>query len=244
MLFLHGLGWDHTLWGPMLPAFTAAGYRVILGDTRGHGRSDKPEGPYSIALFAEDWDAAIAELGLNRPAIIGFSQGGMIAQALAVKDPNRFAALALVGTTCRASAAGREKMLERIEAARRDGAEASARVAGKSIFHPDFIATNPEYFEQFVAWRAAMPQEPILAATTAGFGFDVTEGLKHITVPTLVVAGTDDTLIPLASARLPAEHLPAATLIEIGGTGHLMPVEAPEALLEVLLPYMATQYPA
>src|SRR2546426_4531611 len=88
LVFLHGLGWDHTLWHGVTQAF-AHEYRVIAGDTRGHGRSAKPDGPYTIALFAEDWFAAFKNLRVRQACLIGFSQGGMIAQTLAVQHPER-----------------------------------------------------------------------------------------------------------------------------------------------------------
>ena len=78
LVFLHGLGWDHTLWHGVTQAF-AHEYRVIAGDTRGHGRSAKPDGPYTIALFAEDWFAAFKNLRVRQACLIGFSQGGMLA---------------------------------------------------------------------------------------------------------------------------------------------------------------------
>src|SRR5439155_1622860 len=97
LVFLHGLGWDHTLWHGVTQAF-AHEYRVIAGDTRGHGRSAKPDGPYTIALFAEDWFAAFKNLRVRQACLIGFSQGGMIAQTLAVQHPEIVSAqLASIG---------------------------------------------------------------------------------------------------------------------------------------------------
>jgi pimeloyl-ACP methyl ester carboxylesterase len=242
VLFLHGLGWDRTLWQAMLPAFTGR-YRVLVGDTRGHGLSDKPEGPYSISLFADDWDAAITALGLERPAVVGFSQGGMIAQELAARNPGRFACLVLAACAPRAAASGREKMLARVEAARRDGAAASARVAGQSIFHPDFLAARPEYFEAFVAWRAAMPLQPILDATTAGFGFDACDRLAAVTAPSLIIASTDDGLTEKPNVEMLHACLPGSGFVEIPGAGHMLPVEMPEAFAKAVLDHFAIHYP-
>lgn len=242
VLFLHGLGWDHTLWQAMLPSFTDK-YRVILGDTRGHGQSDKPAGPYSIALFADDWDAAITALGLQRPAIVGFSQGGMIAQELAARDPSRFACLALAACSPRSAASGKEKMLARVEAARRDGAKAASLLAGKSIFHPDFVAAHPAYFEAFIAWRAAMPLEPILAATTAGFGFDACARLAAVSAPSVVIASTNDGLTANENVELLHACLPGSAFVAIPGSGHMLPVEKPQAFAQAVLGHFAIHYP-
>ena len=93
LVFLHGLGWDHTLWARQVARY-AGTYRVTAGDTRGHGGSAKPPGPYSIDLFADDWAALLDALGVRDACLVGFSQGGMIATQLAIARPD------LVGTTC------------------------------------------------------------------------------------------------------------------------------------------------
>src|SRR4026208_2382756 len=81
VLLLHGLGWDHSLWNPTVEKF-APKYRMIAADTRGHGATDKPDGPYDMEMFAHDYAALADALGLKRICVIGLSQGGMVAQKL------------------------------------------------------------------------------------------------------------------------------------------------------------------
>src|SRR2546425_582262 len=171
LVFLHGLGWDHTLWQGVTQTFCDR-YRVIAGDTRGHGRSAKPDGPYTIPLFAQDWAGALKNLRVQQACLIGFSQGGMIAQTLAVEHPEMVVALVLVSTSCRSDPAAHDKLEERIRVARAEGPVASARLAAGSVFSKAFMQAQPDAIEEFVRWRAGMDQEPLVHATRAAYGFD------------------------------------------------------------------------
>jgi len=224
LVFLHGLGWDHTLWRGVTQAFSEQ-YRVIAGDTRGHGRSTKPDGPYTIPLFATDWFAALKNLRVQQACLIGLSQGGMIAQTLAVEHPEIVAALVLVSTSCRSDPAAYEKLEARIRAAKTEGPVAAARLAAQSVFSRAFMEAQPDAVEEFVQWRADMNQEALVHATRAGYGFDISSRLVAIQVPTLVVYGEEDVLTPPSVVRSVASHIPGAELVSIPGAGHMIPVE-------------------
>src|SRR5690349_14680726 len=81
VLLLHGLGWDHSLWNPTVAGFSPR-FHMIAADTRGHGSTDKPDGPYDMEMFARDYEALADALGLKRLCVVGLSQGGMVAQKL------------------------------------------------------------------------------------------------------------------------------------------------------------------
>lgn len=186
VVLLHGLGWDHELWVPFMEQFTAR-YRIIAPDTRGHGRSDKPAGPYSIDAFAEDLQGLLNALALEKVALVGFSQGGMTAQLVALQQPKLVAALMLVCTACRSAPGVRDMLEERIRQARTAGPEAAARLAAKGIFSKGYAAAQFAAVERFVRWRAAMDQEALIAATRAAYGFDVSQRLHAIHAPSLIV---------------------------------------------------------
>jgi 3-oxoadipate enol-lactonase len=237
------LGWDHELWKPFVARFSGA-YRVIVGDTRGHGRSDKPAGPYSIQQFADDWHGALKALGAQGACVVGFSQGGMIAQTLAVQHPEQVAALMLVCTTCRSSPGVKDILEERIRQARTAGPEAAARLAAKGIFSAGFAASQPAAIEWFVKWRAGMDQDAVIAATRAAYDFDVSEGLRTVKVPSLVVYGEEDVLTPPAAVKQVAAALPGAQLIGVAGAGHMIPFEQPERFERLLADFLNKHYPA
>jgi 3-oxoadipate enol-lactonase len=243
LVFLHGLGWDHTLWQSATARFAGA-YRVVAGDTRGHGQSDKPAGPYTIATFAEDWHGALAALSMRGACLVGFSQGGMIAQWLAIHHPEDVGALCLVSTACRVNPAVREKLEERIRIARAEGAQAAARAAAQSIFSKGYADAHPEAIRHFVEWRAAMEQEPLFEATRAGGGFDLSSDLGGVSVPTVVVYGDEDALTPPAVVKEVAAAVPGAELVAVPGAGHMIPVEQPRRFEEIVGAFLDKHYPA
>lgn len=242
LLFLHGLGWDHRLWSHAPDRF-AGRYRVILGDTRGHGQSEAPPGPYSIKGFADDWRAALKILGVDKVCIVGLSQGGMIAQQIAVDAPGLVGALVLAGTSSRQDEATTANMAERLQKMREAGPEAGARVAAEAIFSPGFRAANPEYLARFIVERAAQPQEPLIAAMGAGAAYDVRQGLPKLAIPVQVIAGGDDKLMPVPVVQAIADLIPGADFTLVPGLGHIMPAEQPDTFYRLVEDFLARHYP-
>jgi len=243
VLLIHGLGWDHSLWNPTVERL-AARYRVIAADTRGHGATDKPHGPYDIDMFARDYAALADALDVARMCVVGLSQGGMIAQALTLIRPDLVGALVLVSTAYKSDPSLRDNMEARIAAMAKVGAEAAAGIAAESIFSPAWRAANPGELARFVAWRTAMPGEPLLAATRALYDFDLTNGLPRVAVPTLVVAGDEDVLTKPQGMEEIAALIPGARLRRVPAAGHMIPVERPEALAALLDAFLAAHVAA
>ena len=243
VVLIHGLGWDRNLWLPQVERLSAR-YKVIAGDTRGHGDSDKPAGPYSIDLFASDWAALLDRLDVRGACVVGFSQGGMAAQILAARRPDLVSALVLVSTSGRFPDAGRENMEKRLAAQAAEGPEASARVAAESIFSEAWRADHPAELERFVAWRAGQDQQALAHAMRATYGFDATPLHGGIGVPTLVLAGSADSLTPAAGMRDIAAAVPGAAYAEVPGAGHMIPIERPDAFDRALGGFLDTHYPA
>lgn len=242
LTFIHGLGWDHHMWRPAFDRY-AGRYRTIAGDSRGHGGSDMPEGPYTMAQFADDWAEALEALSALPGCIVGLSQGGMVAQALAIAAPHKVKAMVLVSTTCRAAADTTANMAERLNSMRKAGARAGAEIAATSIFSEGFRTANPAYIDAFIEARAAQPQEPLISAMAALSHFDYCAGLEQLDIPTLVIAGTQDALTPLDAVRTVAGHIPNAELVEMPGAGHIIPAEQPEAFFAILDRFLSQHYP-
>jgi 3-oxoadipate enol-lactonase len=238
VLLIHGLGWDHSLWNPTI-ARLAPRYRVIAADTRGHGATDKPDGPYDMEILARDYAALADALGLGKACVIGLSQGGMIAQCLALLRPELVSALILVSTSCKSAPSLRDNMEARIAAMEKAGPEAAAAIAAESIFAPAWRAANPAEVKRFIGWRSAMPTAPLNAATRALYEFNLSADLPRISVPTLVIAGEKDTLTPPGGMEEIAALIPGAELRRIPETAHMIPVEQEEALAALIDPFLA-----
>jgi 3-oxoadipate enol-lactonase len=239
VLLLHGLGWDHSLWNPTVEKY-APNYRMIAADTRGHGGTDKPDGPYDMEMFARDYSALADALGLKRLCVIGLSQGGMVAQKLALLRPDLVSALVLVSTAYKSDPSLRDNMEARIAAMDKVGPEAAAKIAAESIFSPGWRSANPAALDRFVKWRAAMPMAPLNAATRALYDFNLSADLSKIAVPTLVIAGQEDVLTKPKGMEEIAALIPGATYRVIPSTGHMIPVEQSEQLTALLSDFLKT----
>ncbi len=237
VVLLHGLGWDHHLWDRQLQDLSQA-YQVIAPDTRGHGMTEVPEGPYSIADYCDDLVSLLDKLNLSKVTLIGFSQGGMTALTLATRFPERLDALGVLCAVEKLHPDASANMENRITAMQTQGAETAARVAGKSIFSESFIYGHADYFESFVRSRVRANANGLIAAMRAGVGYDLSDKIQAITFPTLIVAGGRDVLAPPSSVRAMAEAIPSAEFHLFPDCGHMVPIEAPsefDALLESFL---------
>jgi pimeloyl-ACP methyl ester carboxylesterase len=230
---IHGLGWDHALWAPQIE-WLAQHFSVLAADTRGHGDSDKPPGPYSIRQFADDWIALLDALEIRQAAIGGFSQGGMIAQEIALKRPDLVSRLVLAGTTCKSSPSARQNMMDRLKLLEQVGATAAAEMAAASIFSEKWRASHPAYVGDFVKRRAAQDQTALAAAMMATTDFDTSARLRTLGIPVGIVIGLNDTLITPDAQREIGKNIPAAKIFEIENSGHMVSIEQPEAFDRVL----------
>ena len=241
VILIHGLGWDHSLWNPTVERLASC-YHVIAADTRGHGATDKPDGPYDMDMFARDYAALVDELGLTGVGIIGLSQGGMIAQKLTLIRPDLVSVLMLISTSCKSDPSLRDNMEARIVAMEKAGPEAAAGIAAESIFSPGWRAANAAALKRFIAWRSAMPTVPLNSATRALYDFNLSSDLPRIAVPTLVVAGQEDVLTPPKGMQDIASLIPGAEFRLIRHAGHMIPVEQPASLAALLDPFLETRF--
>jgi 3-oxoadipate enol-lactonase len=244
VVFIHGIGWDHQMWLPLQKELSAR-YRVIVGDGRGHGRSDKPAGPYEIEQFADDWYGALMQLDVQNACVIGFSLGGRIAQAFVTRYPEMVSALMLACTTGRRNAESKANTEKRISETLKNGGVAAARWAAKMIFAEQYAAAEPERIEEFIQWRGSMDQNALVETARAGARFDATDQLKTIEAPVQVVLGEADMLTKPDAVKDLWAACPAGTeLIGVPGAGHMLPVEQPERFKEIVSAFLDKHYPA
>lgn len=242
VLLIHGLGWSHALWHGVMMNLSAD-YRVIAGDTRGHGASEKSPGPYTMGQLATDWLGVLDACDAERSAVIGLSQGGMIAMRLAAMAPDRVAALGLLGTSCHFPDEAWAAMQERSRVAREMGWRASAEHTSRSLFSPEFASRNPSLVADFIDNRAAASASALGAATASLQGFDVRNSLSGVRIPVLIMHGTADTVISPASAIETGRALPQAETVMIEGAGHILPVEQPDIVEKQIRRFLERHYP-
>jgi 3-oxoadipate enol-lactonase len=231
VVLVQGLGLSGHFWFDLperLAKDAPEGYRVITLDNRGTGRSDKPRGPYSMALLADDLAAVLDASSTKKATIVGISLGGMITQHVALRHPSRVEGLVLMATTPgfpHASLAGPRTLAALVSLSFARGNK-PARALPRLLIPPKHLHRARELMSK---WPAAMKQNPVkpagffaqlAAAVTHSTGFS----LKNIRCPVVVVTGADDILIPRANSELIARRIPGAVLEVLPDVGHAIPM--------------------
>ncbi|MGD9861844.1 MAG: 3-oxoadipate enol-lactonase [Pseudodonghicola sp.] len=233
VVFSNSLGTDLRLWEPILPLLPA-GLKLIRYDTRGHGLSSLPPGPYSMGALVRDAERLLDHLQIRDCVFVGLSIGGMIAQGLAVKRLDQVRALVLSNT---AAKIGTKAMWDdRIAQIRAGGLESAADATLERWFGKAF-RTGPD----LTLWRNMLTRQPLegyvgCAAAISGTDFYTpTSGLR---LPALGIAGDADRSTPPDLVRETVELIPGARFRLIRGGGHLPCVDQPEAYAAALTGFL------
>jgi 3-oxoadipate enol-lactonase len=237
VLLVMGLGMNATGWWRTVPVLLANGLRVLTFDNRGVGRSDRPTGPYTTAVMADDAVAVLDATAVQRAHVYGISLGGMIAQEIALRHPDRIARLVL-GATMPGGDGAVPADEETLEFFQRRGQMPAEEAVWASVPYNYSTRTRVQHGDriaQDIRQRLRYPiePEPYAAQLAAALGHDAHDRLARVRAPTLVVHGQEDVMVPLANGRLLANLIPDARLLELRGAAHLYPTDEPNADHEI-----------
>jgi pimeloyl-ACP methyl ester carboxylesterase len=227
LVLIMGLGADGQVWDAHAKAYATA-FRCFLVDNRGSGDSDKPEGPYTTAMMADDYAGLIRALGLGRVRVAGISMGGAIAQELALRHPDLVRSLVLVCTWAKfepyAVSAFENLVKVRAVANPADFME----LLQLWIWTPAWFNKNVAALKEgqagtaeAVASGAWMPQHAFAGQAAACNTHDTVGRLDQITVPTLLTIGTADIFTPPAYTDYLHQQIAGSTVITFPGWGHV-----------------------
>jgi len=222
----HALGCDMDMWDG-LANHLALDCRVICYDHRGHGGSDAPPGPYTMAELADDAARLLGELDTGPVVWVGLSMGGMVGQELALRHPGLVAALVVANSTSGYPEAARTMWRERIAKVEAEGVEAIADAVMGRYFDDAFRSANPATVARFRRRVASTDAVGYAACCAAVGGVDTSGRLAGIAVPTLVIAGERDAGTPPAMSEAIAQSVPGARLAVILDATHLSAIEQP-----------------
>ena len=240
VVLLHGFPLDRSMWDDQVGVL-AARFRTIVPDLRGHGQTEAPPGPYTMADHVADVARLLDRLGAERAALVGLSMGGYVASNFLAAHPRRVWAAALVDTRAEGDTeptkANRAAQAKEIEAV---GMAPFVEAGIPRMFARSSITERPELAERYRRMVApARPAAVVAALQGLALRPDVTASLGGVRCPTLVVVGSEDVVTPPSDARHIAEMIPGAELEIIAGVGHLSNMEAPEHFNRVLLDFLA-----
>ena len=232
LLLIMGMSGTHLSWGEPFLSALERDFAVTAYDHRGIGKSGPLEGPFTIADLAEDADALLDRLGLESAHVLGISMGGMVAQQLALRHPERIRTLALGCTYAggEGSSLTAPQTFERLsESWQTRDRDQILRTTWEINVSERFAADDSAY-EAFrtAALELPVPMDVIMAQLQAIAQHDTSGQLREIEAPTLVIHGDEDQMLGVANGRRIADLIPGSRLEVLEGVGHLFWVEQPD----------------
>ncbi|AUO22758.1 MULTISPECIES: alpha/beta fold hydrolase [Pseudomonas] len=243
VVLIHGVGLNKEMWGGQVVGL-ATNYRVITYDMLGHGASPRPAAGTPLLGYADQLLELLDHLQLPQATVIGFSMGGLVARAFALHYPERLQGLVVLNSVFNRSAEQRAGVIARTAQAAEHGPDANAEAALSRWFSREYQAANPA---QIAALRETLagndPQGYLttyeLFATQDMYRADDLKGLR---APTLVATGELDPGSTPEMARQLADRIPGATVAVLAEQRHMMPVESPRLVNQLLLGFLDTVY--
>lgn len=241
VVLVNGLADDLESWAFQMDDLLAAGYRVLRFDNRGVGLTDKPEGPYTARLLAKDTKALADALGLGGFHLVGVSMGGMVAQEYALAYPENLKSLVLACTYAAPGPFCSRMFSMWADLAAGMGVPFVMRDVALWAFTVPFFEEREE-LKEFEAELASlpMPSDAYLSQLSAIQTHDATDRLGGVSVPTLVLAGEDDILIPVPLSGRLHEAIPGSEWATTEG-GHACLWEHPGAFNRAVLDFLRRQ---
>jgi 3-oxoadipate enol-lactonase len=233
----NSLGSDHRMWDAQLPELEKH-FRVVRYDTRGHGASPVPAGPYSIDDLADDVIALLDRLGVASAHVVGLSLGGMTAMRLAVRNPDRVNRIGLLCTAAYLPPA--TGWTDRAATVRAGGSGAVADAVLTRWFSPGVLAddANSDRLDHFREMIAATPSEGYAGCCEAIATMDQRADISAITAATLAIAGADDPATPPEMLAAIADSVPDAKLLVVDDAAHLANAEQPDTITPALIEHL------
>ena len=224
LMFSNALGTTSDMWQTQIVRLNKY-FQIIRYDTRGHGRSASPKGPYSLDLLGKDALALLDCLGIEQVNFCGISLGGLIGQWMGIHASQRIARLFLANTAAKMGET--DAWLERAARVRIDGLGYIADTAERRWFTQDFLNTYPECADAMVETLRGMNCEGYASCCEALAHADLTEDIQYIRCNTLIIAGASDAVTTVEHARALGQSIERSAL-KIINASHLSCVEQPQ----------------
>ena len=236
LVLIHGMGGDSSEWSLLTPELSKE-VRCIAVDLRGHGKSEKPDQPYTQDMFADDVAALLDALGVDKAYICGLSMGGFVALKMALNHPKKVRGLILIDTAARMPTKSIEVGARWAKIFAEKGLEAYIEAEIRDIFHPMFARRHKDMVNLFAesmktrdASTIARIQQGYLKSPLA-----IENDIKKIKVPTLIIHGREDEVVPVEEAEFMHRQIPNSQIAIIPFSGHAALLERKDFFIDVIL---------
>jgi 3-oxoadipate enol-lactonase len=233
LVLSHSLACSVRMWDPQVEALKGD-FRILAYDTRGHGGTEAPKGPYTLEMLADDLFGLLKELKISSAHYCGLSMGGMIGQTFAIKYPGIFRTLTLADTTSRYPAEAAAAWADRIKTAEAKGMEPLVQATVERWFTEPFRKNQAAKVDAVRKLISSTPVPGYVGCCHAIPKINVTARLKEIKCPILVIVGEQDPATPVAMAKEIQDAAPGAKLAVIPQAAHLANLEQPEAFTRAM----------
>jgi len=239
VVLIHGVGLNKEMWGGQFVGL-APHYRVIAYDMLGHGASPRPGPGTTLLGYADQLLELLQHLQLAQATVIGFSMGGLVARAFALHYPQHLQALVVLNSVFNRSLEQRAGVIERTAQAAEHGPNANAEAALSRWFSREYQAANPAQIASLRQTLASNDPQGYLTTYELFATQDMyrAEDLAGITVPALIATGELDPGSTPHMARQMAERIPGAQVAILPEQRHMMPVESPRLVNQMLLEFL------
>jgi 3-oxoadipate enol-lactonase len=238
VVLVHGLGGSAYSWWAQLAACETHGYRALALDQRGAGLSSRPQGPYSVEVWVDDLERLLDALGIEAAALVGHSVGCMVAEQAAVRLGERARGLAMLGGALRWRPEAGAVFEERVRLARAEQMDKIAEAVAQTGLSERCRAENPALYGLFRHLIASNDPQAYAEWASATAPAQMVEP-ERVACPALAFCGELDPVTPPDFAAQIAGAIPAAETATIAGAAHWCQLEAPSAVNEVLLGFLA-----
>lgn len=240
-VLLHEILGNRASFADVAAQLAANGLRVVCADLPGHGATACPNSSVTLDALVEQLAAFLDEIAVDAPVICGTSLGALLAGELALRHPDKISGLALISWPARPFLGDEQtRAFETIERAGRLGVDPILRALATMMFGQTTRRCRREIVVRWIEAAGRTNLEAIRSMALAALSQrDRASEMRNIRYPTLIVRGTEDPLVSGAEARRMAGGLPRGELCELARVGHLPSLEAPEALIDVLLSWRA-----
>jgi pimeloyl-ACP methyl ester carboxylesterase len=238
IVLLHGVGGNHTVWNDVIPGL-AKKFFVLAPDLRGHGRTLAPsDSQFTFAEMMGDVVRLLDDHGVSSAHLVGLSGGALLALRTTLDRPDRVRSLTMVSGAAYTDSHTRAVAERWTETYTKEGPDRFALRLLKDLYYPDWIEANLDFADAVREQVKHQDFTPAVRWAKSMGSFDERSRIATVARPTLIVQAMDDAVVDASHGRILRQSIPGAKIRILAETGHLVPIERPQELVEAVTAFV------